>query len=200
MILPFEPYNPVWKERFETIKGELNELLKPIHPIVEHIGSTAVEGLSAKPIIDIMVGVQDDCLLDQVPKLLAKRKYVYYPKYNADMPYRRFFVLLKETPAVLGLPACIDVEDEIPERMHDHDLRIAHIHVIPISSEHWMRHLAFREYLRTHIEVKEEYQQIKEKLVEQQWRDGNDYNEGKDDFIKREEQKAIAWYTAMEKK
>lgn len=199
MILPFEPYNSQWKEQFEMIKGELILCLRELHPVIEHIGSTAVEGLAAKPIIDIMVGVHTVEDLDEVPALLAGKNYVYYPKYNVDMPYRRYFVRLHESPHVLGVPHCIDIEDEIPERMQDHTLRFAHIHVIPITSEHWTRHLAFRDYLRAHPTVKEAYQVLKEQLVKQQWESGNDYNEGKDSFVKREEQNALRWYKEISK-
>lgn len=194
MILPFEPYNPAWKEQFDAIKHDLTLHLQALNPQIEHIGSTSVEGLAAKPIIDIMIGVRNEEELNQVPALLAGKNYVYYPKYNVDMPYRRFFVLLKEAPAALELPEVIEVNDVIAEKMHDHKLRLAHIHVLPIASEHWTRHLAFRDYLRVHPAVKEEYQAIKEQLVQQQWQDGNDYNDGKDEFIQREEQKAIQWY------
>lgn len=194
MILPFEPYNPTWKEQFDFIKHDLTLHLQALNPQIEHIGSTSVEGLAAKPIIDIMIGVRNEEELNQVPALLAGKNYVYYPKYNVDMPYRRFFVLLKEAPAALELPEVIEVDDVIAEKMQDHNLRLAHIHVLPIASEHWTRHLAFRDYLRVHPAVKEEYQAIKEQLVQQQWQDGNDYNDGKDEFIQREEQKAIQWY------
>ena len=200
MILPFEPYNPMWKEQFDCIKHDLMLHLQTLNPQIEHIGSTSVEGLAAKPIIDILIGVRDESELNQIPDLVAGKNYVYYPKYNADMPYRRFFVLLKEAPQTWDLPEIIDVDDSIPEKMHDHALRVAHIHVMPITSEHWTRHLAFRDYLRAHPEVKAAYQKIKEQLVQQQWQDGNDYNDGKDEFIKREEQKAIAWYAQRESK
>lgn len=200
MILPFEPYNPMWKEQFDCIKHDLMLHLQTLNLQIEHIGSTSVEGLAAKPIIDILIGVRDESELNQIPTLVAGKNYVYYPKYNADMPYRRFFVLLKDTPNTWDLPEIIDVDDSIPEKMHDHTLRVAHIHVMPITSEHWTRHLAFRDYLRAHPEVKAAYQKIKEQLVQQQWQDGNDYNDGKDEFIKREEQKAIAWYAQRESK
>jgi GrpB-like predicted nucleotidyltransferase (UPF0157 family) len=78
--------------------------------------------------------------------------------------------------------------------MHDYSLRIAHIHAIPKQSEHWLRHIAFRDYLRTHPQVKNEYQVLKEQLVQQEWEDGNDYNAGKDAFLKEHERKAVEWY------
>ncbi|WES95811.1 GrpB family protein [Chryseobacterium arthrosphaerae] len=194
MKITFEKYNPSWKEQFESIRNELEENTGFLNPQIEHIGSTSVEGLSAKPIIDIMIGVQNDEDLDKIPPLLKGKNYVYYEKYNGEMPYRRFFIKLTDYPQNLGLPEIIHQGDEIPEKMHDHKLRIAHIHTIPVSSEHWLRHIAFRDYLRTHPEVRNEYQKIKERLSMQEWHDGNDYNEGKDPFIKKEEQKAVRWY------
>lgn len=194
MKITFEKYNPLWKKQFETIKNELKDSIGFLNPHIEHIGSTSVEGLSAKPVIDIMIGVKNEEELDKVPPLLQGQDYVYYRKYNEDMPYRRFFIKLTDQPQHLGFPEIIEAGDEIPEGIHDHKLRIAHIHVIPTSSEHWLRHIAFRDYLRTHPEVKNEYQQLKEYLSEKEWYDGNDYNEGKDPFIKREERKAVEWY------
>ncbi len=71
---------------------------------------------------------------------------------------------------------------------------LAHIHVIPLSSEHWLRHIAFRDYLRTHPEIVKQYQALKEELIKQDWKDGNDYNAGKEAFLKREELHAVKWY------
>ncbi|CAD0221440.1 GrpB family protein [Chryseobacterium sp. D764] len=199
MKVTFEKYNPFWKKQFETIKNELENYIGFLNPEIEHIGSTSVEGLSAKPVIDIMIGVKDEKELDKVPSLLEGKDYVYYEKYNEDMPYRRFFIKLIDHTHTLGFPDVIYSNDEIPERIHNHHLRIAHIHVIPTSSEHWLRHLAFRDYLRIHPEVKEEYQKLKEELSKKEWFDGNDYNQEKDPFIKREEHNAIQWYLNQQK-
>jgi len=187
MILPFEPYNPIWKAKFNSIQRDLHTLLKPIDPKIDHIGSTAVEGLSAKPIIDILIGLDKDSDLDLVPVLLKGKSYVYYEKYNEEMPYRRFFV-------ALIVPEHLVRGDEIPERLHDHSLRIAHIHSIPRRSDHWLRHIAFRDYLQAHSEVRDNYQRIKEEMVLREWKDGNDYNGAKDEFLKEYERKAIEWY------
>ena len=146
---------------------------------IQHIGSTSVEGLSAKPVIDIMIGVNSEKDLDKIPPLLAGRQYVYYEKYNEDMPYRRFFVKLKAKPSEWSFPEQINKNDEIPEKLHDHSLRLAHIHVIPTDSEHWLRHIAFRDYLKAYPDVKAEYQKLKEELGKKEWEDGNEYNEAK---------------------
>ncbi|MFP3802568.1 GrpB family protein, partial [Paraburkholderia sp. SIMBA_027] len=88
----------------------------------------------AKPIIDIMIGVKDEAELDKIPTLLQGKHYVYYEKYNEDMPYRRFFIKLIDQPQNLGFPDIIHLGDRIPEELHNHSLRIAHIHAIPASS------------------------------------------------------------------
>ncbi|PYF74853.1 GrpB family protein [Pedobacter nutrimenti] len=194
MKITFEPYNPLWKQTFNEIKKELTEILCPVTPGIEHIGSTSVQGLSAKPIIDILIGLETEADLDIIPPLLMAKDYMYYEKYNEDMPYRRFFIKLKVSPQSLSLPVYIKKSDIVPEESHNHAFRMAHIHVIPVNSEHWMRHIAFRDYLRAHQEVKNEYQRLKEKLSMMEWKDGNDYNQAKDCFIKEEEQKAIKWY------
>ncbi len=186
----------MWKANFDSIQHELLTLLKPIRSRVDHIGSTAVEGLSAKPIIDILIGLEEENDLDRIPLLLRDKCYVYYEKYNEDMPYRRFFVALVDRPEVLGLPEHIAPGNEIPARLHDHSLRVAHIHTIPLNSKHWLRHIAFRDYLRAHDEVRDQYQAIKGKLVLQQWKDGNEYNHAKDEFLKEHEAKAVEWYNS----
>ncbi|AQX05353.1 hypothetical protein BAX97_14905 [Elizabethkingia meningoseptica] len=192
MKLTVEKYNPDWKKQFEILKKELEAATASIHTIIEHVGSTSVEGLSAKPVIDILVGIDAEEDLDKIPPML--KGYVYYEKYNEDMPYRRYFVKLKDVPAAWSFPEHIKSGDIIPERLHDHSLRVAHIHVIPVSSEHWIRHIAFRDYLRTHPEVRAEYQRLKEELAMRNWKDGNEYNAAKNDFIQAEEQKAVRWY------
>lgn len=112
MKIIIEQYNPLWKESFNQIKVELSEALASLRPQIEHIGSTAVEGLSAKPIIDILVGINHIDELDIIPALLLDKDYVYYENYNEDMPYRNFFVSLTSA---------------------------AHIYVLPLNSVHWIR-------------------------------------------------------------
>src|SRR5690606_7547574 len=197
MLLPFEENNPVWKDRFKIIRQELNEILSDFQISIEHIGSTSVEGLSAKPIIDIMVGMNRESDLADVPALLMDKGYIYYEMYNITMPYRRFFVLLTNRLLNSRLPSQIRQGNEIPELLQDHTLRKAHIHVLPRNSSHWQRHIAFRDYLQTHPTVKEEYQALKEKLTKQVWRDGNEYNEAKNAFIKVVEKKALKWQSTQ---
>ncbi|MDM1293031.1 GrpB family protein [Sphingobacterium sp. N143] len=196
MKLPFQIYDPEWKRQFELIKMELESMLGPLNPQIDHIGSTAVEGLSAKPVIDIQLGLKNESDLDRLPGFMGAPNIVYYEKYNKEWPERRFFIWLKQNAEKNGIPSIIKASEEIPEAMHDHELRVAHIHAFVKGSMDWTRHLAFREYLKAHPKVKEAYQELKEELVKQEWVDGNDYNMGKDAFLKKQEQQALKWYTA----
>lgn len=194
MKIKFETYNPDWPIEFEKIKCELTELIGFVDPKIEHIGSTSVEGLSAKPIIDILVGVDNESDLEKTIEPLTGRNYVYYPKYNKDMPYRRFFIKHKVSPQELLLPIVVTDEFTAPATTFEHNARLAHIHILPYNSEHWVRHIAFRDYLRTHPDIKDQYQNLKGELSTIEWVDGNEYNAAKDSFIKIEEKKAIDWY------
>lgn len=194
MKVAFTSYNPDWKEQFLTLKQELDSVLGHLDVQVEHIGSTSVEGLSAKPIIDIMIGLKSKQDLDKLPVMMKQRGYIYYDIYNEDMPYRRFFVKLDKAPEEYGFPTQIAIGETVPEGLHNHDIRIANIHAMATDDENWTRHIAFRDYLRAHPLVKQAYQELKQELSQMDWKDGNHYNSGKDSFIKTEEAKAIKWF------
>lgn len=72
-----EPYNKAWKQDFQNIKEELTSALGDLALRIEHVGSTSVEGLSAKPIIDIDVVIEDRNLLNSVIGALAKIGYIH---------------------------------------------------------------------------------------------------------------------------
>lgn len=194
MKIKIENHNPNWSNDFERIKSELKSLIGFINPIIEHIGSTSIEGLSAKPIIDILIGVKDECFLEKTISPLTSKNYVYFERYNEDMPYRRFFVKYKIDVKELSIPSIIKTKNCIPSNTNEHSQRLAHIHILLFNSEHWIRHIAFRDYLRAHLDNMKQYQNLKEMLSENEWSDGNYYNKAKEEFLKREEEKAIQWY------
>lgn len=194
MKIHLEKYNPNWQQSFEQIKIELASIIGVLNPRIEHIGSTSIEGLLAKPIIDILIGLENENDLEKVAEPLIKQGYCYYELYNTSMPYRRFFT--KHKTDNHNTPSIIKVDKDTPRSTEEHNQRLAHIHILPYGSEHWTRHIAFRDYLRTHPNVKEAYQNLKNNLSDKEWKDGNDYNDAKDSFIKTEEAKAVSWYEA----
>ena len=192
MKIKLEKFNPDWINVYNEIKIELKQILRFLNPEIEHIGSTSVFGLASKPIIDILVGITDQENLDKTVEPLMNKNYIFYEKYNTVMPYRRFFVKLKTKPDNFIVKNTYYENDNVPNELNDH--KLAHIHILQFNSYHWTRHIAFREYLKHHMEIKDEYQSIKMNLSTLEWRDGNEYNSAKNDFIKKIEQKAIEWY------
>ncbi len=152
-------YDPTWPDTFAVEKARIEAALARQCALVEHMGSTAVPGLSAKPIIDILIGVPNLEAADRcVPALLALG-YEYFPEHEAAMPERRYL-------------------DRIGEPLS------YHLHVVATGGEFWMRHLAFRDYLRTHPDVAAQYDRLKRDLAERYRNDREAYTNAKTDFIR----------------
>ena len=154
------PSSPSWPRDFAAEKLFLQQHISlPVK--IEHIGSTSIVGLCAKPIIDILIGVGDKSQLDIPVPEIQDLGYQYISRYENEMPYRRFF--LKEKDAV---------------RTHQ-------IHMVAYKSTFWVRHLQFRDYLRARSEIAEEYAVLKRQLAERDWESVNDYADAKTAFIRR---------------
>ncbi len=192
MKIEIEPSKPEWALNFKKLKKELHEHIAFLNPSIEHIGSTSVDGLSAKPIIDIMVGIESILFLDQTVEPFIKSGYIYFEKFNSAMPNRRFYVKLKSIPSTFNVPTTYFEKDEVPNELNDY--KLAHIHIFEKNSPDWNRHIAFREYLKSHPEIKDAYQQLKIRLSSQNWENGSEYNSAKNDFIKLNEEKALNWW------
>jgi GrpB-like predicted nucleotidyltransferase (UPF0157 family) len=151
------PYDPRWPRRFEEERMLLEGALAPwiVGPI-EHIGSTAVPELLAKPIIDIMVGVRDLPSSLDARDALAPLHYEYFP-YRADVMHW----FCKPSPA---------------RRTH-------HLHLVPVSSRLWAERLAFRDHLRASAEARNEYALLKASLAEHFRFDREAYTDAKADFV-----------------
>lgn len=152
-------YDPAWPEQFESERASLLELFDPGSTRIEHIGSTAVPGLGAKPIIDIMLGV--GCIADVERHIqeLEARDYSYHPEHEAVLPERRFF----------GKPRLR------PRRVH--------LHAVEYDTPFWYRHLLFRDHLCGHPELAERYFALKLRLAQEFDDDREGYTQAKTDFI-----------------
>ena len=101
----------------------------------------------AKPIIDILVGVAEEDLNNVVNPMITKG-FVYVSRFEKDMPYRRFFIDAKMEEDTIG-----------PEDNRRFGVEIqssANIHVVPRHSAHFIRHIAFRDYLLAHEDIKQQ--------------------------------------------
>lgn len=152
------PYNPEWPMLFEEIVQELKEILGDNLVEIHHIGSTSVPGLDAKPVIDVIPVVKDVETIDALNLLFESKGYEV--KGELGMISRRFFV------------------------KNDKDGgRVANIHTWPYGSPQIERHLIFRDYLRSHPEVAEEYANLKKKLAKEYPYTREGYTGGKEDWI-----------------
>jgi GrpB-like predicted nucleotidyltransferase (UPF0157 family) len=167
-------YDPCWPAMFEKERARLQSSIGDWMNAIEHIGSTSVPGLAAKPVIDILVGVR--ALGDADTHCIApivNLGYEYVPEFENVMPYRRFF-----------------------RRSATDGLRSHQIHLVEKDTDFWHRHLLFRDYLRTHPARAQEYAALKRHLAPQ-FTDVNDYADAKTDFIRATEGLAAKWRQEM---
>lgn len=132
-----ESYNSEWKRDFEDIRSELMAVLEGKVISIEHVGSTSVEGLSAKPIIDIDVVIEDE---DAFPAVKAAMESIGYT-HEGD----------------LGIPGREAFKYKGKEHLRKH-----HLYVCTKDARELKRHISFRDYLRTHPEAVREYSRVKE--------------------------------------
>jgi GrpB-like predicted nucleotidyltransferase (UPF0157 family) len=169
------PYDPRWPALFEQERLHLLSCL-PADLIgrIEHCGSTAVPGLSAKPIVDILVEVTSlgETRRRIVPILEAQGyDYFWRPTWGDDTPpFYAWFIK----------------RDSQGNRTH-------HIHMVEPDFEHWNR-LLFRDYLIEHPDVAMQYGNLKMRLSDRHHHDRVAYTQGKSDFVKRVTAEARQFY------
>jgi GrpB-like predicted nucleotidyltransferase (UPF0157 family) len=159
MKITIVDYDPDWPELFEIEKLRLMDVLLKIEINIEHIGSTSVEGLAAKPVIDILIGVNKFIHAEELVKPIINLGYQYISEFEDVMPYRKFFI--KE----------------------DFQVRTHHVHMVETGTEFWNRHLGFRNYLRQNSDIRDAYGDLKKHLAKKEWKDGNEYASAKTEFI-----------------
>ncbi|GLB61812.1 MULTISPECIES: GrpB family protein [Bacillaceae] len=162
--ITIEEWHPNWSKQYENEKFKLKEILSEKVISIEHIGSTSIEGLVAKPILDIAIGVND---LEVVNEFIEPLKQIGYEfVYHKEFPERRFFRKGKW-------------------RAGTH-----HLHFYQFEGEHWNNQILFRDYLRNNPDVMREYHQLKIDLARNYRFDRVAYTENKAPFIKKVLQKA----------
>lgn len=160
--IEIQDYNPNWNEKGLTVKKELYMLLSPFGvEKVEHIGSTSIAGLPAKPIIDVMAEIHSFEKIEDISDLLTSSDWHYVPPELDKQPWRRFFVKVKD------------------------DKRVAHLHLMRTGEERWHKQLLFRDCLRENSHLVDEYKNLKLKLAQQFMHDREAYTVAKSAFIKR---------------
>ncbi len=151
-------YDPAWPDRFERARDRLRGLL-PESARIEHVGSTAVPGLAAKPILDLLVGVARLAEFEACLGALESDGWHYVPEHEAVFPERRFLAKPEARP------------------------RTHHLHAVEIGTPFWNDHLAFRDHLRRHASAAAEYAALKRELAARHRDDRLAYTEAKSGFV-----------------
>ena len=151
------PYTEEWRQLFLTEKARIEGAIDAEVLDIQHIGSTSVPGLAAKPIIDIGIAVAN---FEEAARTVPPMESLGYRYLGEnDIPRRHFFVR--------GEP------------------RTYHVHMNEIGSADWLRTTRFRDYLIAHSEARAEYADLKQRLAQQYATDPAAYHLGKDAFIRR---------------
>lgn len=152
------PYDQAWPAAFEREKRILDALLGPwLVGAIEHVGSTAVPGLAAKPITDIMAPVASLAASRGAIEAVKGAAYCYFP-YRADVMH--WFC---------------KPNDEV---------RTHHLHIVPYGSPLWRERLAFRDALRADATLAVRYASLKRELADRFAGDREAYTDAKSDFIR----------------
>lgn len=165
-------YRDFWVQYFDIEKLRIEEILKPISPVINHIGSTSILGLAAKPIIDILIEVDDLGALDLFNSELSQLGYI--AKGENGILERRYY------------------EKGGEDRSH-------HIHSFLKNSQNSTRHLAFRDYLKAHKAIANEYAALKRQVAESCGNSIEIYCAGKNEFVQYHEKLALEWYALQGK-
>lgn len=165
-----EEHNPTWQVDHARECEQLRSVLEGILLACHHIGSTAIPGICAKPIIDILLVVSSLEMLDERNGDMIALGYL--PRGENGISGRRYY------------------------RKGSDDLHTHHVHAYALGHPDIERHLAFRDYLRAHPEDAQAYDHLKRELAAHHANDIDSYVNGKDAFIKEMDRRARAWRQA----
>lgn len=154
-------YSNEWPVCFSRTREELISVFANASVQVEHIGSTAVPGLAAKPVIDVLLGADTLGAIESRIKDLERLGYRYIPKYEQALPTRRYFT----------------------KAAGPDSLRV-HLHAVVRGSRIWREQIAFRDALRSDASLRAEYQSLKQALAETFAQDKASYTAAKEPFVR----------------
>jgi len=152
------PYDPAWADRYDREASRLRDAVGSMVEDIQHIGSTAIPGMAAKPIIDIAVAVADVSVVESLAPRLE------------DLGY-------EDRGLLLGIEGHYFFRRGNPREYF--------LHVFEQSSDFWARSIAFRDYLVAHSDVAAEYIALKERLAAKYADDRTSYTAEKKAFVER---------------
>lgn len=153
------PHDESWKEIFLVEKTELEKVLGEKILGIEHVGSTAITGIKAKPVLDLMVGVKTLGKPEEYTSDLQKLGYIFHKDSRVDQQHILFVKGAEES-------------------------RTHYLKVTAFGSDFWEEHVVFRDFLIQHPEYARQYEELKLKLLEEHKGTRIPYTKGKDSFIR----------------
>jgi len=158
--IALEAYDPVWAMRFEQERQRLLAFAPEVFLDIQHFGSTAVPGLVAKPVVDILAGVASMEAADALVAALLAFGYITSAEFNASLSDRRWLM------------------------RHAQGRRTHHLHLVVFGSQVWLERLRFRDVLRADASLAARYAALKQALALQHGQDREAYTEGKTSFVR----------------
>ena len=162
------PHDPKWQEAFAIESRRITAALGRTVATIHHIGSTAIPNIYAKPIIDLLVEVNNIIEVDRQNPSMASLGYEAMGEFG--IPDRRYF-----------------------RKNNREGIRTHHIHVFKVDSAQVGRHLRFRDYIIAHPKEARRYSDLKRKLAKEHPTNIDGYMDGKDRFIQEMDEKAAQW-------
>ncbi|MHA1348033.1 MAG: GrpB family protein [Candidatus Heimdallarchaeaceae archaeon] len=163
-VVKLNDYDPQWKSLFEKESALILSVAEEVIEDIQHIGSTAIPGVVAKPIIDVLLAINSLSNIKKLTDLLTPIGFVY--RGEQGIPDRHLFVKGGE------------------------DYRTHHLHVVVKEHSEWLKHILFRDYLRKHPKDVEKYSKLKLDLLKKYEFEREKYTESKSDFIEKILEKA----------
>jgi GrpB-like predicted nucleotidyltransferase (UPF0157 family) len=152
-------HDPRWVEAFQTERATILRALGEQALAIEHYGSTAVPGLAAKPIVDVMVALRDLDAAEEEVTALESAGYERRSTGDLDHPRRLFLV------------------------RYEGGRRAAHIALVEPEGRYWREHIAFRDALRVDVDLAARYAELKRRLAARHGADRLAYTDGKTEFV-----------------
>lgn len=152
------PHQPQWKDWAKEEIVHISTLLSEYSPTVNHIGSTAIPGIQAKPIIDILVEIHPESCWQRIKEAMETAGYICMSSSGIRMSFNKGYTL------------------------HGYADKVFHIHIHTIGDND---EICFRDYLLTHPKAAKEYEALKLSLLPQYRNDRDGYTEAKSDFVRK---------------
>jgi len=166
------PHNPQWRDAFAAEAKQIGAALGENVVAIHHIGSTAIPGIYAKPVVDLLIVVRVITEVDGRSSAMESLGYEVLGEYGISG--RRYF-----------------------RRDNREGIRTHNVHAFETGSHEVERHLAFRDYMIAHPADAQRYSELKRKLAGEHPQSFDGYMDGKDDFIKEIDRRAARWHASQ---